>query len=225
MSITAEEILDFWFGVSLDSPDAIAARGEYWFVQRDDFDRSIEARFGSLPDRALRGEFDTWSREPRASVALVLVLDQFPRNLHRGRARSFEFDPKALGVALSAIDAGFDRELHPIEASFLYLPLEHCEDLLLQDRSVELFGSLIPRAPLDLRPIFERFLAYAHRHREVIRRFGRFPHRNAVLGLRSTQEEVAYLESGGETFGLARSKNGDAQAAARADGHGRRRSR
>jgi uncharacterized protein (DUF924 family) len=198
-----EEVLSFWFGDSLDSLDAIAARKVLWFVQSDAFDQSIETRFGSLPDRALRGEFDGWSREPCPALALVLVLDQFPRNLYRGNPRSFEFDSKACEIALLAIEADFDQKLHPLEASFLYLPLEHAEDLLLQDRSVELFVKLVSRAPVDLRPMFDQFSAYAIRHREVIRQFGRFPHRNAVLRRRSTREELAYLESGGETFGAA----------------------
>ena len=203
MSIIYEDILNFWFGDSLDSLDTVASRKELWFVRSDAFDRSIEARFGSLPDRALRGEFDGWSREARAALALVLVLDQFPRNLYRGSARSFEFDSKACEMALRAIEAGVDQKLHPLEASFLYLPLEHSEDLLLQDRSVELFEELVSRAPADLRPMFGEFVAYAARHREVIRQFGRFPHRNAVLRRGSTREEVVYLEAGGETFGDA----------------------
>ena len=115
--------------------------------------------------------------------------------------RSFEFDPRAREVALSAIEAGFDQKLHPLEASFLYLPLEHAEDLLLQERSVELFEQLTFRAPAEMRPMFDQFSTYAVRHREVIRQFGRFPHRNGVLGRRSTPEELAYLGSGGETFG------------------------
>jgi uncharacterized protein (DUF924 family) len=210
MSTISEEILEFWFGNSLDSLEAIAARKVLWFVRSEVFDRSIETRFGSLPDRALRGEFDRWSCEPRPALALVLVLDQFPRNLYRGSPRSFESDSKAREIALLAIEAGFDQRLHPLEASFLYLPLEHSEDPLFQDRSVELFEELVPRAPVDLRPMFEQFLAYATRHREVIRRFERFPHRNAVLQRQSTHEELAYLESGGETFGDAHSGNGDA---------------
>jgi uncharacterized protein (DUF924 family) len=203
-----EEILDFWFGDSLDSLDAIAGRKGLWFVQSDAFDRSIEVRFGSLPDRALRGEFDGWSREPRPALALVLVLDQFPRNLYRGNPRSFESDSKACEIALIAIKAGFDRKLHPLEASFLYLPLEHSEELHRQDRSVMLFENLVSRAPADLRPMFDQFVAYAIRHREVIRQFGRFPHRNAILGRRSTREELAYLQSGGERFGGAHAGKG-----------------
>ena len=203
MSGFYEEILHFWFGDSLDSLDSVALRRELWFVRSDAFDRSIEAHFGTLPDRALRGEFDGWSGEARPALALVLVLDQFPRNLYRGSPRSFEFDWKACEIALRAIEAGLDQKLHPLEASFLYLPLEHSEDLLLQERSVDLYEELVSRAPPDLRPMFEESVAYAARHRAVIRKFGRFPHRNAVLRRRSTGEEVAYLESGGETFGGA----------------------
>jgi uncharacterized protein (DUF924 family) len=209
VSTSPEEILSFWFGDSLDSLGAIAVRKESWFVQSDAFDRSIETLFGSLPDRALRGEFDGWSREPRPALALVLVLDQFPRNLYRGSPRSFESDSKACEIALFAIEAGFDQKLHPLEASFLYLSLEHSEDLLLQNRSVKLFEKLASRAPVELRPMFDQFVAYAIRHREVIRHFGRFPHRNAVLRRRSTPEELAYLESGGETFGAAHAGKGD----------------
>ena len=111
---------------------------------------------------------------------------------------------------LRAIEAGIGQKLHPLEASFLYLPLEHSEDLLLRDRSVELFEELVSRAPADLRPMFVEFAAYAARHREVILQFGRFPHQNAVLRRRSTREEVAYLESCGETFGAADARNGGA---------------
>jgi uncharacterized protein (DUF924 family) len=107
---------------------------------------------------------------------------------------------------------------HKLEESLLYLPLEHCEDLLIQDRSVELFRSLISRAPLELQPTFGEFLAYAYRHREVIRQFGRFPHRNAVLGRFSTKEELTYLRSGGETFGATRPEKGDAQHTAEVAG-------
>ena len=182
----------------------MATRRALWFAQSDAFDRSIESRFSSLPHRAFRGEFDGWSQEARPALALVLILDQFPRNLYRGSPCAFESDSKAREIALFAIEAGFDHVLHPVEASFLYLPLEHSEDLLVQDRSVELFEKLVSRAPVDLRPMFYQSLAYAIRHREVIRRFGRFPHRNAVLQRRSTPAELAYLESGGETFGGAR---------------------
>jgi uncharacterized protein (DUF924 family) len=132
---------------------------------------------------------------------LVLVLDQFPRNIYRCSARAFEFDSLAREVALESISRGFDEALHLLQASFLYLPLEHAEDIGLQQRSVELFEQLASRAPAALRPRFEQFTNYARRHRDVIQRFGRFPHRNGLLNRRSTSAEIVYLESGGDTFG------------------------
>jgi uncharacterized protein (DUF924 family) len=194
-------ILDFWFGDSLRSPGAVAARVALWFAADAKFDREIEDRFGSLPERALHGEFDAWSHHSESALALILVLDQFPRNLFRGSARAFAFDPKALGIAIRSVDGGFDDELAPLQASFLYLPFEHSEDPTDQERSVELFQQLVRRAPPELARTFQQFSDYARRHRDVVQRFGRFPHRNTVLGRQSTPEELAYLESGGETFG------------------------
>ena len=200
MEDSPQAILDFWFGDSLRSPAAVAARVKLWFTANAEFDREIRDRFASLPERALSGEFDAWSHRPESALALVLVLDQFPRNLFRGSARAFTFDAKALETATLSVDAGFGEELAPLQASFLYLPFEHSEEPTDQERSVELFEQLVRRAPPELANTFEQSADYARRHRDVVRRFGRFPHRNGVLDRQSTPEEVAYLESGGETF-------------------------
>jgi uncharacterized protein (DUF924 family) len=196
-----EQILSFWFANALDSPEAATEQGRLWFEQSGTFDEDIRKRFGDLPERAARGEFETWRSAPRSALALVLLLDQFPRNLFRDSPRAFEFDAKACDVALGAIAAGFDEKVHPLEAVFLYLPFEHAEDLELQHRSVALFEKLCLRAPEPMKSQFEEFADYARRHRDVIRRFGRFPHRNALLGRESTGEEADYLASGGEMFG------------------------
>ena len=201
MSPDPGQVLSFWFANALGSPEAAKDQGRLWFEQSDTFDEEIRRRFGDLPERAARGEFETWRSAPRSTLALVLLLDQFPRNLFRDSPRAFEFDAKAAAVASGAIAAGFDEKLRPLEAVFLYLPFEHAEDLELQNRSVELFEKLCLRAPELLKSQFEEFADYAHRHREVIRRFGRFPHRNAVLGREPTSEEADYLASGGEMFG------------------------
>jgi uncharacterized protein (DUF924 family) len=201
MAAEADEILDFWFGDALASPEQADLRSALWFGQDDDFDRQIRQRFGALPERAMRAELDAWRGRASSALALVLVVDQFPRNLYRRSARAFAFDPLARDVALESIARGFDEILHPLQASFLYLPLEHAEDIELQQRSVRLFEALAVRAPFALRARFEQFEDYAQRHREVIRRFGRFPHRNALLGRQSSPEEIAYLEAGGDTFG------------------------
>jgi len=201
MSVTPESVLEFWFGDDLDSCEATAARRLLWFGGDPSFDERIRDRFGGLPSRALRGGLDSWRQDARSSLALVLVLDQFPRNLYRGTAQGFAYDPSAKEVAVAALERRFDTQLAPLEATFLYLPLEHSEDIESQERCVSLFRNLLDRAPVNQRPQFELSLSYAIRHREVIRRFGRFPHRNAILGRPSTSEELSFLESGGDTFG------------------------
>ena len=195
-----ETILDFWFGTEFGSAEGYEARSGLWFAQSDAFDREIADRFGELPERARQGELDSWIEAERSALALILILDQFPRNLHRGSARAFAYDSTALGFALQAIDRGFDERLHPVQAAFLYLPLEHAEDLTLQERCVELLAQLAARTPAELQPGLRKSVAYAERHRDVIARFGRFPHRNAVLERSPSPEERAYLEAGGETF-------------------------
>ncbi|MDP3937759.1 MAG: DUF924 family protein [Deltaproteobacteria bacterium] len=202
----SEEIIAFWFSDACRSPEALKARAACWFTRDDAFDREIADRFGALPERAAGGELDAWSDAPRSALALILVMDQFPRNLFRESGSAFSYDENALRVALEAVHKGFDQALHPVEAYFLYLPFEHAEDLALQERSVALMEAQVARAPAGMAPSFESFADYARRHREIIERFGRFPHRNAVLGRPSTPDEDAYLRTGGETFGGAARK-------------------
>ena len=131
----------------------------------------------------------------------MIVVDQFPRNLYRRSARAFQYDALAREIAIESISRGLDDALDPLHAVFLYLPLEHAEDTELQEQSVRLFERLTTRVGVELRVQFEEFSAYARRHWDVIRRFGRFPHRNEILERPSTPAEIAYLESGGDTFG------------------------
>jgi uncharacterized protein (DUF924 family) len=201
MTIGFEDALEFWFGPDVKDDAAIERQSMSWFIQDAGFDEEIARRFGELPDRAIAGELDAWRSAPRSTLALVLAVDQFPRNLYRGSARAFRYDALGLEVAEAAIEAGFDRALHPIEASFFYLPLEHAEDLETQERCVAVFDGLGQRCSGSLRDRVALSCEFAKRHREVIRSFGRFPHRNAVLGRESTREELSYLERGGETFG------------------------
>jgi uncharacterized protein (DUF924 family) len=196
-----ETILQFWFGKNLDAPDRVAELSALWFGSSPAFDERIGARFGELPSLAAEGRFAAWRAAPRSSLALVLVLDQLPRNLYRGGPRSFAFDHLAVGVARTAIAWRFDQKLHPLQAAFFYMPFEHAEALALQQLAVERFRCLVDRAPRPLHEVFRSFLDYALRHQDVIRRFGRFPHRNRILGRPSTDEEQAYLAAGGETFG------------------------
>jgi len=197
----ANAVLTFWFADALDSPEAAQAVSKRWFTQDPAFDAAIAQRFGHLPDAALRGELDDWAGTPQGALARIVVLDQFPRNLHRESARAFAFDAYAAAAAQAAVAAGFDAQLAPLEAVFVYLPFEHAEDPALQARSVSLFTALDRRAPPGCEPLFANFLDFARRHRDVIARFGRFPHRNAVLGRVPTAEEIGWLAAGGERFG------------------------
>lgn len=191
MSPVAQDILDFWFA------PASAAR---WFDTDATFDAQIRTRFGDAAQAAAKGELDDWTATPPGWLALLIALDQFPRNLHRGDAQAWAQDVKAQRIALSGIARGDDQRLPPLQRVFAYLPLEHAEDSALQQRSVALFEALSADAPPEQRERFEGFLGYARRHREVIARFGRFPHRNAALGRADTPEEAAYLAQPGAGF-------------------------
>ncbi|MEI7035547.1 DUF924 family protein [Fulvimonas yonginensis] len=188
MTASAREVLDFWFA------DENAVR---WFRPDEAFDRTVRERFGGTLEAAARGELDDWAATPRGRLALLIVLDQFSRNIYRGDARAFAQDPKAQAVALAGLERRDDEALAPLERLFAYLPLEHAEDLALQWRSVTLFRALALQAPPADRAQYEGYLDYARRHCEVIARFGRFPHRNAVLDRPSTPDERDYLAQGG----------------------------
>jgi uncharacterized protein (DUF924 family) len=196
-----EALLQFWFGDEVQTAEAIAARSALWFGSNERFDEEIREAFHDWPDRALAGEFSDWESDPRGALALVMTLDQLPRNLYRLGPRAFAFDGRALEIALRALESGFDGKLDPIEAAFLYLPLEHAEDAEIQERSVACFVRLRQRAPAHLVERLTEYCAYAERHRDVIARFGRFPHRNAILDRQSTAEEIAWLDDGGDRFG------------------------
>jgi uncharacterized protein (DUF924 family) len=182
MTDRIREVLDFWFDPSSKT---------HWFEPDAAFDRAVAARLGDLHRCAAAGELDDWQSSPMGCLALCILLDQAPRQLFRGEARAFATDAKALAVAKRALAEGFDRALPVEQRQFLYLPLMHSERLADQERCVALFGAE------DLRDK----LHHAVEHADIVRRFGRFPHRNAALGRMSTAEEEAYLRQGGNTFG------------------------
>lgn len=190
----AAEVLAFWFGAP-DEDRSYSARRKFWFGKAPDFDRTIADRFRSLTAQAAAGQLDHWQRTPEGALALTIVLDQFPRNIDRGTPGSFASDLKALAVAKTAIDRGFDQSLQPIQRIFLYLPLEHSEMSANQARSVALFEKLAAESPE-----LQDTLDYAIKHRDVIDQFGRFPHRNVILGRESTPEEIEFLKQPGSSF-------------------------
>ena len=183
MAGDAQAVLQFWFGDALP----VVSRPE-WFRKSDAFDREIAQRFGPLVEQALRGELSTWNDQADAALAQVIVLDQFTRNVFRNTPRSFAGDPQALSAARAMLARGEDAALPPWQRFFVYMPLEHAEDLATQDESVRRFTQLVAAAPET-----QDLLDYAKWHREVVARFGRFPHRNAILGRASTQEEIEFL--------------------------------
>lgn len=193
------DIHQFWFGEH-DGLTPPADKADMWFGNGRAYDDTIRARFGALPDFAAAGSFDSWRDEPRSSLALILVLDQFPRHVHRNSARAFAYDAKAREVCLSGIATGHDVALTPLERSFYYMPLEHAEDRALQERSVALFQSLRDTAGEDVREAYENTLHYAVAHRDIVVRFGRFPHRNELLDRETTAEEADFLSQPDSSF-------------------------
>ena len=192
-----EDVLHFWLGAPGDPPLRNADR---WFTNDAVFDGECAARFGNAIDAAVRGELAEWRKTPRGRLALVLLLDQLSRNVHRNTSRAFAQDALARDVALEAMAAGDERVLSPIERSFLYMPLMHAEDVGLQHRCVAAFGRLAAEAPPELRDYMQNALRFAKRHEEVVERFGRFPHRNQILGRPSTREEERFLQQPNSSF-------------------------
>ncbi len=179
----AARVVDFWFGPLPREQRPV------WFEKNDAFDAAIRDGFASLHELAVSGVCDAMASDPRGSLALVIVLDQFSRNLFRGDPKAFAWDDTALSHARRAIDRGFAPALPVVERQFLYMPFQHSEDLTVQAESVALFET-----------IGEHALGFARRHQEIIERFGRFPHRNAVLGRESTAEELKFLEEPNSSF-------------------------
>ena len=203
MNEQAQAVFDFWFKPGPGQP-ADAPRRE-WFQKDNAFDREISRRFGALIDQALAGGLLEWDAEgPQSQLARILLLDQFTRNVHRGTPQSFAGDAAALQAAQAMVDAGQDVALPPLQRAFVYLPFEHAEDMAMQELAVALYTGMESEerdvaSEATLKGI-AGMLDYAQRHREVIGRFGRFPHRNAILNRPSTAEEQAYLQQPGSGF-------------------------
>lgn len=192
MSISPQQVLDYWFGGrEVDGLEPY----KRWFAGGRKVDRAIDGQFGSAVAEALKGGFDDWAETPASRLALIVMLDQFTRNLYRGTARAFAGDVRALALCHDGLAKQHDRELAGAQRGLFYLPLEHSESLADQDRSVELSRALAEETGESDRDRARKFLAFAEEHRETIARFGRFPHRNGLLGRASTPEEQRFLES------------------------------
>ncbi|HEY5101863.1 MAG TPA: DUF924 family protein [Steroidobacteraceae bacterium] len=202
----ARRVREFWFGKLPLGRDALAARMRLWFAGEDspelaqECDAALRAEFAPRVEAALRGDLASWGDAPRRRLSLILLLDQFPRNIYRGRSRAFAGDEQAVSLALSGMQSGADAALDPVERIFFYMPLQHCESIDVQDESVAAYRRLLREAAQPLSDFFAEALKAAQRHAEIVRRFGRFPHRNRILRRDSTHEEEDFVRQG-ESFG------------------------
>lgn len=194
------ELITAWFGETLQNAAAIPSRMKWWFSADEERDAGLASQFGELVEQCAEGQMYRWPEHAEGRLALILALDQLPRNLFRGSSAAFAHDAYTAALCLAAAQSGQDRELNPVQRAFLYMPLQHFEDLKAQDAGVALYQRLADENREY--PVFrEGFLPFARQHRDIIARFGRFPHRNRVLDRDNTAEEAEYLAAGAPTFG------------------------
>jgi uncharacterized protein (DUF924 family) len=192
-----ERILRFWLGSSADESKERATR---WWKKDPAFDQEIRTEFEADLLRATRGELDAWLEEPESSVAFVVLLDQFSRNMYRDTPEAFAQDERALAATLRGIERGFDARLSPLQRYFFYMPMMHAEDRAAQRRSVVTFEKLAQEKDTGFDGMLRGAADYAHRHRDIVERFGRFPHRNSILERTTTGDEAAFLLTPGSSF-------------------------
>jgi len=194
------ELLHFWFGDEDDDVEVGESQSALWWGQSAETDDQLSGWFGQAASAAAAGTLDHWTGSPRGRLALILLLDQLPRVIHRGSPGAFAQDEKARRIATQGIESGADRLLRPIERVFFYLPFEHSEDPADQLRSIELYRELAATVPEKWRGSFDFYLDFAIRHKKIVDRFGRFPHRNVILGRESNPEELEFLTEPGSGF-------------------------
>jgi uncharacterized protein (DUF924 family) len=200
MNVTPDNILEFWFADSLASPEAYKQRLPFWYSVSEEKDLDIRERFGATLEAAEQGELDSWRNDSSSLLALTILVDQFPRNIYRGSAAAYHYDSIALGCCMETLDREKDLELLPGERMFQYMPLQHAEELGMQNLSVECYEKLLETCGKDYKEVVQGGLNFAIKHRDIIQKFGRFPHRNDVLGRESTPEELEFLRTA-ERFG------------------------
>jgi uncharacterized protein (DUF924 family) len=200
VTLPSQELLNWWFGEGTTAVEISNAKGRLWFGYTPEQDADARDRFSGLVEKALAGELDDWAESPQGWLALVLLLDQLPRMIYRGTPKAFAGDEHAFQLVRDGMAHGGDVLLAPIQRVFIYLVLEHSENLSVQDQAVQQFESLQSIADSHEQQVFADFLDFAERHRQVIARFGRFPHRNEFLGRVSSESELAYLAQPGSRF-------------------------
>lgn len=196
----AREVLEFWFGPDATSESVSEEKVDMWFANGSNYDDLVRARFGDAITRAGAGAFDKWCESPRGRLALIVLTDQVPRHVHRGTPGAFATDAKAREVCLAGIKLGADKALTPIQRVVYYLPLEHAEDIAVQERCVSLYRQLLDDVSPDNLKDYETNVTFAVAHRDIISRFGYFPHRNAILGRPLSDAEHAFLQEPNSAF-------------------------
>lgn len=186
-----EQVLNYWFNSEKD----LAENNQLWFGKNETTDQEIRNKFEPLVKAASRCELMSWTNSPKGRLALIILLDQFPRNIYRNIPQAFAYDPLGQKLALEGIEKEEDLQLSPMQRIFFYLPLEHAENLSIQKLSVAKFSELLSQIPEEQKNNYTTFLEYAKSHYQTIEKFGRFPHRNAILNRPSTQEEIEFLKS------------------------------
>ncbi len=196
-----QTVLDFWFGDRPDDNDAMKDRGSFWFRSNPETDDEISDRFAACYKAAMNGELDDWAETADGRLALILVLDQFSRNLYRGQVEAFAGDEKARALCIDGVEKNMHATLYPCQQAFFFMPLEHSECADHQEMSVRLYERLNNRCGPEWRHLTDAYVDYAKSHRDVVLKFGRFPHRNPVIGRDSTAEELDFLDDGSATWG------------------------
>ena len=193
-------VLDFWFGDDNQINRIVAQQSKLWWGKNRELDNKIITDFGVLYESAISAELNEWQNSARGQLALIILLDQFSRVIHRDTALAFSQDKNALAIALDGIGKDIDKSLSLIERVFYYMPLEHSEDIDIQENSVRLFKQLLFEAPDQFSSEFENYLNFAIQHKNIIERFHRFPHRNKILERFSSADELAFLAEPGSAF-------------------------
>lgn len=201
MLTSAREIIEFWLGDATHSPDAVEAQTERWYAGGDALDREIKSRFGDLLAAAEKGELDAWRGDADGELALVILLDQFSRNVYRGTADVWKNDPLALEITQECVASGRHLELSLMERVFLYHAYHHAEDRQAQQACVDWYTQVYNEADDVWKEVLKGFLDYAGGHAAIVQEYGRFPHRNETLGRASTPAEVDYLSKNKQRYG------------------------
>lgn len=198
--VTPHQVLDFWFGPLNSAQDYPTDKVKAWFIKDANFDNTIRVQFEDSIQAAAKGNLDHWKATPEGNLALIVLLDQMTRNIYRNTPEAFAYDPIAQEITLTAIKNGDDQKVLPLQRVFFYMPLEHAENLDLQNQSVAAFKRLVDTVPSEVQHHFKSFYEYAIAHQRIIERFGRFPHRNQILDRDPTTEEIKFLKQPGSSF-------------------------